>query len=144
MKKKMLALVLCFILIAATSLTGCSKSDSKVVNVYTFVGYMQEPVISNFEKATGIKINLTEFSTNEEMLAKLQSGGLGQYDVMMCGDYMIQTMTKLGGLIKELDKSKIPNIVNCDPKYLGQYWDPNNTYSYPFMTGYYGIAINRD
>lgn len=144
MKKKMLALVLIFMLVVATSFTGCSKSDKKVVNVYTFVGYMQEPVISNFEKETGIKINLTEFSTNEEMLAKLQSGGLGQYDVMMCGDYMIQTMTQLGGLIKELDKTKIPNYVNVDPKYMAQYWDPDNSYSLPFMSGYYGICINRD
>ncbi len=144
MKKKMLAIVLCMLLLATVSFTGCSKSDSKVVNVYTFVGYMQEPVISNFEKETGIKINLTEFSTNEEMLAKLQSGGLGQYDVMMCGDYMIETMIKLGGLIQELDKSKIPNMTNVDSQYLGQYWDPDNTYSLPFMTGYYAITINRD
>jgi spermidine/putrescine transport system substrate-binding protein len=144
MKRKMISVMLCMMLLVTMSFTGCGKSDSKVVNVYTFVGYMQEPVISNFEKETGIKINLTEFSTNEEMLAKLQSGGLGQYDVMMCGDYMIQTMLKLGGLIEELDKSKIPNAVNSDPKYLKQYWDPDNTYSLPFMSGYYGICINRD
>lgn len=143
MKKKAIAVLLCMCLMVL-GLTGCGKSDGKVVNVYTFVGYMQEPVISTFEEETGIKINLTEFSTNEEMLAKLQSGGLGQYDVIMCGDYMIQTMTQLGDLITELDKSKIPNIANCDPTYLGQYWDPDNTYSYPFMAGYYGIAINRD
>lgn len=145
MKKKIVALMLVIAMMVST-LVGCGGKggDKKVVNVYTFVGYMQEPVITKFEEETGIKINLTEFTNNEEMLAKLQSGGLGSYDVIMCGDYMIETMLTLGNLIQPMDMSKIPNSKNSPEEYKGLFFDPNNEYTLPFMTGFYAICVNRN
>ena len=145
-RNRLLVAICCMGLLVPT-ISGCGgakESEEKVVNVYTFVGYMQDPVVSAFEEETGIKINLTEFTNNEEMLAKLQSGGLGSYDVLMCGDYMIETMLELGGLLQPMDMSKIENSKNSPEEYMGLFFDPENEYSLPFMTGWYAIAINRD
>ncbi len=40
-----------------------------------------DPVIPNFEKATGIKVNQTPFSQNEEQINKLQATGGEGFDL---------------------------------------------------------------
>ena len=42
---------------------------------------MPDPVIPDFEKATGIKVNSTPFSQNEEQINKLQATGGEGFDI---------------------------------------------------------------
>ncbi|WP_026884348.1 polyamine ABC transporter substrate-binding protein [Clostridium akagii] len=149
-KFKVLSVVLA-VSIAAFSLAGCGKSSSenksteKVVNLFTWANYVPDNVIKDFEKKTGIKVNYSNFATNEEMLAKLQAVKGGEYDVIICADYMVQIMGKQKQvLIQPIDKSAIPNYKNIDKAYLGQYFDKTNKYSVPYSLGSEMIVYNPD
>jgi spermidine/putrescine transport system substrate-binding protein len=122
--------------------TATAPAAAKVVNLYNWADYSSPEVLAEFTKKTGIEVKETNFSSNEEMLAKLQAGATG-YDVIIPSDYMVTVMTKLG-LIEELDKSKIPNAAQIDPKWLNAAYDPGNKYSLPYAWVMTGIAVNRD
>jgi spermidine/putrescine transport system substrate-binding protein len=48
-------------------------SSSGSLNILNWDDELPDPVIPNFEKATGIKVNATPFSQNEEQINKLQA-----------------------------------------------------------------------
>ncbi len=131
----------------ATFVTACQKKEAstsqspKVVNLATWSNLVSPQVLEDFQKATGIKVEVSYFSSNEELLAKLQAGASG-YDVIMPTDYMVATMEKLG-LLQELDKSQLPEHKALDPAFLKQNFDPTNKFSLPYDRGTTGIAVNR-
>ncbi|MEO5969106.1 MAG: spermidine/putrescine ABC transporter substrate-binding protein [Bdellovibrionia bacterium] len=113
----------------------------RVVNLAIWSNYLSPDLFASFEKKTGIKIQISNYSSNEELLAKLQAGASG-YDVAVPSDYMIFVMRKLA-LLQELDFSQLPNSKALDSKFLKKPYDPENTYSVPYNWGTTGIAINR-
>ncbi len=97
-------------------------------------------VNEDFEKLTGIKVNYTLFSSNEELYTKLKSGG-ASYDLIVPSDYMIGKM--IGeGMIQKLDFGNIPNYKYIDEKYKDTNFDPDNEYSVPMYWGVVGIIYN--
>jgi spermidine/putrescine transport system substrate-binding protein len=56
-------------------------SSSGEVNLLMWSDEFPDPVIPNFEKATGIKVNQTPFSQNEEQINKLQATGGEGFDI---------------------------------------------------------------
>lgn len=115
--------------------------DDRIVNVAIWSNYLDADIIKEFQDKTGIKINMTNYSSNEELLAKLQAGATG-FDVAVPSDYMILVMKKLE-LLTPLNKEKLSNINALKPNLLNKYFDEGNIYSYPYGSGTTGIAINR-
>lgn len=74
----------------------------------TWPNYHDPTTIQQFTDLTGVKVNLTIFGSNEEMLAKLQAGGTG-WDVLVPTNYTFETYGKLG-LLEPLDLTKIPRF----------------------------------
>ena len=56
-------------------------SSSGEVSLLNWSDEFPDPVIPNFEKATGIKVNSTPFSQNEEQINKLQATGGEGFDL---------------------------------------------------------------
>jgi spermidine/putrescine transport system substrate-binding protein len=126
---------------AAPAAGSQANNGPKIVNLAIWSNYVNQDMMNEFEKKTGIKVQMSNYSSNEELLAKLQAGASG-YDVVVPSDYMVFAMTKLG-LLKPLDYTKIPNAKSLDPRWLKKNYDPSNTYSVPYDWGTTGIAINR-
>jgi spermidine/putrescine transport system substrate-binding protein len=124
------------------SLAPGTASQARVVNLAIWSNYLSPDLLALFEKKTGIKIQISNYSSNEELLAKLQAGASG-YDVAVPSDYMIYVMRKLK-LLQELDFLQISNAKSLDPKFLKKHYDPENKYSVPYNWGTTGIAINRN
>ena len=97
-------------------------------------------VNEDFEELTGIKVNYSLFSTNEELYAKLRAGATS-YDIIVPSDYMIGRMIKENMLLP-LNFDNIPNYVNVDETYKNTNYDPNNEYSVPLFWGVVGIIYN--
>ncbi|ADK15233.1 MULTISPECIES: polyamine ABC transporter substrate-binding protein [Clostridium] len=153
MKKKLLKLLSLSVIVACTiaTLSGCgsqkqaSGNDEKVVNVFTWANYVPDSVIKEFQNKTGIKVNYSNFSTNEEMLTKLQAAKGAEYDVVICSDYIIEVMGKQKNILMQpIDKSKIPNYKNVDPRFLNQLYDKGNKYSIPYTLGSQIIVYNSE
>jgi len=120
---------------------GGGGPEEKVLNFYNWSDYVAESTIPSFEKKTGIKVTQDFFSSNEELLGKLQGGATG-YDLIVPSDYMVEIMIK-SEVIQKLDKSKIPNFGNVSEEFKGLPFDPNNDYSMPYQWGTTGILYNE-
>lgn len=140
-KFKKLFIVTLSVLLLTTAFYGCGNNNAtggdgeeQVLNIYTWATYFPDDVIADFEKETGIKINYTNFDTNENMLLKLQASGGGEYDIVLASDYIIDIAVK-EGLVGELPVDQISNFGNINPAYQGQYYDPDNKYTVPYSAG---------
>lgn len=126
----------------ATQSAGSETKEEPELNLFCWTEYVPQSVIDKFTQQTGIKVNVQNYESNEEMLQKMLSGG-GQYDLIQPSDYMIEAMGKAGYLLP-LDKAMIPNLKNIAPQFLDKSFDPGNKYSVPWMAGTVGIMVNTE
>ncbi len=139
--KKLLALLMVVVL-CVSLFSGCGEETGEVLYLYNWTEYIPQEVYDLFEEETGIRVIETTFSSNEEMLAKLQAGGTGQYDLVIASNYVLEGM-KQEGMIQPIDTSGMVNIGNILPAYMGRDFDPQNEYSIPYMATMAVIAINK-
>ncbi|OEH85285.1 spermidine/putrescine ABC transporter substrate-binding protein [Desulfuribacillus stibiiarsenatis] len=137
---KKIALLFLISMMVFTMLTGCFGSKQEVLNIYSWADNFDPDVIADFEKQFNVKVNYDVFSSNEEMLAKLQAGA-SQYDIIQPSDYMVEIMIELG-LLEELNKDNIPNVKNIVSNFQTPPFDPQKQYSLVYTWGVTGIAYN--
>lgn len=141
--KKLLSVLLALSMLAALPLLS-SAEEEKVLNIFSWDGYVDyASVIQPFEQQTGIKVNYAPFSTNDEMFKKLQENGASEYDLVIASDYILNT-ARQEGLMLPLDKEQLPNFANLDERFISQYFDPDNEYVVPYMSGIPLIVYNPD
>jgi spermidine/putrescine-binding protein len=124
--------------------SGCSggKKATTELNIFVWTEYMPQTVFAAFEKETGIKANVSTYSSNEDMFAKVKGSNAGVYDIVVPTDYMVRMMKEQGYLDK-IDKSVVENIANIDQAYLNKEFDPGNEYSVPYMSGAAVLCVNK-
>ena len=144
MKKKIMSMVLAAVL-TGSMLSGCgSSSDSASadeLNIFVWTEYVSQDAIDAFEKDTGIKVNVSTYSSNEDMIAKVKSESEGTYDIIQPSDYAVEQLAGQG-MLEELDKDKLTNLGNIGESYLDPSYDPGNVYSVPYQGGVAAIAVN--
>ncbi|MEM1484083.1 ABC transporter substrate-binding protein [Oscillospiraceae bacterium PP1C4] len=123
------------------------KGQSMSINVHNWGEYISDGsddsmnVISEFEELTGIKVNYTTFATNEELYARLKSGGAA-YDVVIPSDYTIARMIREDMLLP-LDLSHIPNFKYVSKDFINPLYDLQGKYSVPYTWGTVGVIYNK-
>ncbi|MBR0136054.1 MAG: spermidine/putrescine ABC transporter substrate-binding protein [Clostridia bacterium] len=113
------------------------------LNILNWGEYIDPELLTLFEKETGVHVNYVEMTSNEDMLIKLR-GADCVYDLCFPSDYIIEKLIA-DDLLLPLDKTKIPNIKNIQPRMLEitSSFDPGNVYSLPYMWGTVGILYNK-
>lgn len=114
----------------------------EIVNIYVWANVIPQTVIKQFEKETGIKVNLSTYDNNETLLAKLKASKKVLYDVIEPSSYFVERMVR-GNLLEKLDKEKLPNWHHLDPTLMNQAYDLDNQYSMPLTWGVTGIFYNK-
>jgi len=134
---------------AAVLLAACAgkkeeAAESKVLNVYNWSDYIDESVIADFEKETGIDVTYDVFDSNEVLETKLLAGNTG-YDIVVPSASFLERQIK-AGIFQTLDKSKLPNLSNMDPELMAKVarHDPDNAHSVNYLWGTTGIGFNQD
>jgi len=120
--------------------TADKKAETTTLNFYNWTEYIDADAIPNFQKRTGIKVTYDNYSSNDELFAKLSAGGSG-YDIVVPTDAVLVKM-KHAKLIEPLDLSQIPNRKNLDPRFQNAAYDPGNEYSIPWQWGTTGIGYD--
>ncbi len=123
-------------------LSGCGHSGGKTVHVFNWGDYINEELLDDFEKETGIKVIYDTFATNEDMWVRFTQGG-NDYDVLFPSEYIIEKMIR-EKRIEMLDLSKLPNLKNIDPAFADLDFDPGYRYSVPYFWGSVGILYNKN
>jgi putative spermidine/putrescine transport system substrate-binding protein len=74
--------------------------------------------VTDFEKETGCKVNVTVAATSDEMVSLMTAGG---YDLVTAsGDASLRLI--YGGTVQEIDVSRIPSYGNVDPRLQDAAW----------------------
>ena len=126
---------LLFVIISASPALAAGE-----LTIFIWSEYMNPKVIQDFEDKYKVKVRLTYYESNEEMVAKLQSGGLGQYDLIVPSTYIIPSLKSLD-LIQPLNHKLLTNIGNLDPTFSKLEADPGHKYTVPYQWGTSGIAV---
>lgn len=113
-----------------------------VVNVYNWSDYIDESILADFTKETGIKVVYDVFDSNEILETKLLAGGTGYDVVVPSGTFLARQIG--AGVFQKLDKSKLPNLKNMWDEVMQRTvgYDPDNAYSINYMWGTTGIGYN--
>ncbi|HJT13728.1 MAG TPA: extracellular solute-binding protein [Dongiaceae bacterium] len=117
-------------LLAAAS--GADAQERQLF-IYNWSDYIDMSVVEEFEKEFGVKVTYDLFDSYETMDARVQAGSSG-YDIIFPGRQVVQHHVAQG-IYLPLDKSKLTNLGNIDPKFLEilQVADPGNKYAVPYM-----------
>ena len=144
-------------LLAVSALTGCGPKEAGTagengtaqtgetgsadggaaggeLNLYTWDGMFPQEILTGFEAETGIQINYSNFSYDEDMLAKLEETKGGDYDLVFADDYIIELVIQ-EGLAQKLDTSRMENYDKLNPVFMSQFYDPQNEYTIPHGAG---------
>ncbi len=148
MKKFLSIIMLCAALTAfiIPSAVFAEEPSGGYINVYNWGEYISDGsdgmmnINEEFTRRTGIKVNYTNYASNEDLYAKLKSGG-AIYDIIIPSDYMIGRLIS-ENMLEKLDYSNIPNYSNIIEKYKNLYFDPTNEYSVPYNVGLVGLVYN--
>ncbi|MEI5681417.1 MULTISPECIES: polyamine ABC transporter substrate-binding protein [unclassified Mesorhizobium] len=127
----------------AAVLTFSANAQERVVNVYNWSDYIDDSIIADFTKETGIKVVYDVFDSNEILETKLLAGGSGYDVVVPTANFLARQIT--AGVFQKLDKSKLPNLSNMwdvVSERTAKY-DPGNEYSINYMWGTVGIGYNK-
>ncbi|WP_333659888.1 spermidine/putrescine ABC transporter substrate-binding protein [Meiothermus cerbereus] len=131
------------ILLAIAAALSLAMAQGNTLQLYTWTDYIDPSIVKDFEKATGIKVRITYYESNEEMQAKLQAGGVSQFDLVVPSDFIVPVLINLK-LLQPLDKGKIPNLKNLDPKFANPPYDPGNRYTVGYLWGTVGLMYRTD
>lgn len=120
-----------------------SQTIERQVKILNWSEYIDETILSDFTRNTGIKVLYDVFDSNDFLETKLLSGGIGYDIVVPSGAYLSREIS--AGAFQKLDKSKLPNLSNMWEEIAKRtaIFDPGNSYSINYMWGTTGIGYNE-
>jgi putrescine transport system substrate-binding protein len=126
----------------AAFFSAAAGASAEEIRVYNWSDYIDEEILADFTKETGIKVVYDTFDTNELLETKLLTGSTG-YDIVVPTATFLNRQIK-AGVFQKLDKSKLPNLKNMWPEIQERVakYDPGNEYSVTYMWGTTGIGYN--
>jgi putrescine transport system substrate-binding protein len=138
-----LLLLCCLAALAPAVVSFAARAEAPVLHVYNWSDYIAPDTIRNFTKETGIAVTYDVYDGNEVLEAKLLAGHSG-YDVVVpsASPYMAREIA--AGALLPLDKAKLPNLQNLDPRMLAiaATADPGNAHGVPYLWSVTGIGYN--
>ncbi|MEZ5796535.1 MAG: spermidine/putrescine ABC transporter substrate-binding protein [Paracoccaceae bacterium] len=126
---------------ALALMAGMAQAEGSLA-LYNWGDYINPEILQKFTEETGIAVTLDFYSSNEEMLAKIQAGATG-YDIVFPSVHMNDIMLKLG-LLEKTGINESPDFKNIDPANLRSREDPASEYCLPYAWGTVGVFYNED
>jgi spermidine/putrescine transport system substrate-binding protein len=132
---------------AAPIVSKDALSSSGELNLLMWSDEFPDPVIPDFEKASGIKVNQTPFSQNEEQINKLQATSGEGFD--LCQPTRDRTLQfQELGVLAPFDMGKLTNTGNILPSMMEGSasvwtWD-GGLYHLPHVWGTEAISFRTD
>jgi putrescine transport system substrate-binding protein len=129
---------------ASATRVEAGAPEEKRLFIYNWTDFIGRNTVAEFQKQSGIKVTYDVYDSEETMDARLLAGGSG-YDIVIASTEYFGREIKAGVYIP-LDRSKIPNWKNLDPRILAiqTIHDPGNTHSVPYLHAINGFAYNVD
>ena len=130
------------LVLGVSTLATTAFAQDKVVNVYNWSDYIDESVLEEFTKETGIEVRYDVFDSNELLETKMLAGQSGYDVVVPTGTFLSRQIE--AGVFQKLDMEKLPHARNlwADIAERTAVYDPGNEHSVNYMWGTTGIGYN--
>jgi spermidine/putrescine transport system substrate-binding protein len=122
--------------------TWPSWAETARLNLYIWSEYIDPKIVADFEKQFDCKVTIDLYEDAESMLAKVQSGGVSLYDVVVPPDHIVPAMIHLK-LLAPLRHENIPNLKNLDEQFANPSYDRGNRYCVAYQWGTVGIFARQ-
>jgi putrescine transport system substrate-binding protein len=134
----------CLLYVAAACGSHAFAAEEKRLYIYNWTDFIGPDTIVKFEGLTGIKVTYDVYDAEETMEARLMAGSSG-YDVVSASTDFFSREIR-AGVYAPLDKSRLPNWKNLDPRILAMQavYDPGNAHAVPYLHSINGFAYNVD
>lgn len=116
---------------------------SQKLHLFIYPDYLPAELLQKFKAEYGVEVVFDYYDNNDALLAKMQAGGAGQYDLLCPSDYAVTILLNLG-LLEKIEHANIPNLKNLDPRFRHPPYDPDLTYGVPYQWGTTGLGIRSD
>ena len=130
---------------SAAVLSGCGGKESAVsaetLNIYIWAEYLPKDVEDEFAKEAGCKVQVDTYTSNEELIAKAETGSCG-YDLVCPSQYAVSDMARRK-LLAELDRAALTNYGNLEPRFTRMAADPGGKFCVPYLGASTGIGYNK-
>ncbi|MCK0767927.1 ABC transporter substrate-binding protein [Chromohalobacter canadensis] len=123
--------------------SGVQAQDDNKLYLFNWTQYMDPAIIKAFEEKYDAEVVQNYYNSLPEMFAKLNAGGVSQYDIIVPSNYYVPRLIETG-MVQKLDKSKIPNLDNVMEQFESPSYDPQSTYSAPYQWGVTGLVYNAE
>jgi len=162
--------------LALAAAAGCTKVNhywrelapgAPEINILLWKGYFSPDIIAKFERDYGVRVNVTNFSTNDELYADLEGrdpAHPGPYDLAMPSSFTaerLQAEGRLAPFLRDKNDTRYSILKNLDPadnfnrpeqvsqpenldRSYNPKSDPNNDYVVPYIWGATGIGYNAE
>lgn len=128
-------------LLLACCLAVSLSAAERTIHVFMYSEYIDPEIPLFFERETGIAVDIQVYEAQEEMVAKLRTGGSAQFDVIVASNTVIPQLIALK-LIRPLDQTKLLNSVHIGKDFRGKAFDPTNAYTWPYLWGTTGVMYD--
>jgi spermidine/putrescine transport system substrate-binding protein len=123
--------------------TGTEEELGGKLVISNWDAYMPEDLIPNFEKETGVDVELAKHTTNEDIMGKIEAANGGGFDLVFVSGPFAEALTNRGWAA-EIDASQIPNLENLAPEANELAYDEGNAHSVPYTWGTTGLCYRSD
>lgn len=125
---------------AALLASGTTGQAQGTLNLYNWGNVTPPELIEKFTDETGIQVTVTDYDSNDTVLARVRQGGHGFDIVVPTNNYVHIWIEE--GLVQPLDRDIVTNIDNIDPQWADVDFDPGREYSVPYFWGTTGLIVN--
>lgn len=133
-------------LLAAPSIIRPAFAQSKVVNITTYDKFVPQEFIDQFQKDTGIQVNIRLTDDQGKQYNLLAAEGTSpSTDIVTVTGHRLSQFIK-SDLLAQLDTGRIKNWGNLASAYAGapQLTIDGKTYGVPLLAGFEGLARNTE
>ncbi len=124
------------------NLSSCGKKNERVLYLYNWTYYTPESLLRKFEQEFNCTVKMDNYSTCDEMYAKLRAGAKG-YDIVVPSNDYVSIMLKQG-MIRPIDQSKFTNRDKINPVIREKCdFDPEMKYAVPYALSATGVIVNK-
>ncbi|SDJ92543.1 ABC transporter substrate-binding protein [Billgrantia gudaonensis] len=124
-------------------LAGSVHAQENKLYLFNWTEYMDPEIIEDFEAQYDVEVVQNYFNSLPEMFAKLNAGGVSQYDIIVPSNYYVPRLIETG-LVQKLDKSKLENLDNVMEQFRDPSYDPDAEYSAPYQWGTTAMVYNTE
>jgi len=120
---------------------GSKENEARAITIYSYSDMLSTEDFDAFTEETGIPVVVRHFEAIEEVVTKLVFTKDSGIDLIAPTDSMVEVLIQKN-LLRPLDKEKLPSAAFIGSHLLNQFYDPTNTYTFPFSWTPLGIGYD--